>query len=335
MLMADGPAGDSLLGLRRSLSRGDWPSTERALAATSGSDRLAALLVLYEADRRSSRNDFSGASAALEVVNAQTADDIVIWYLLGQAYERARLPDDAVRAYGRGAAVDPTSPWSEGRYRVAMIYQRQEAWQSLADLLGPLIASASEADFGRQTQQLSKGGGVWQGTVLMLGQAYEHLGRTVDAEATYERVCRLPAPSRDWTLNKTLVSLARLKRGRGDMTSAQRHLGRALDLATEFPDSYRRPYETDTAAEAISITDQARRELKLGELEESADALVRQSPQSPGAWYELGLAREALCDFGGARCAYTRAASRVRSGAGSFLEGRPTPDGGKGCEASR
>jgi tetratricopeptide (TPR) repeat protein len=214
-----------------------------------------------------------------------------------------------------------------------MIYERQRSWQPLADLLGPLVASASDSDFERQTQQRVRGGAVWQGTVLMLGQAYEQLGRTADAETAYERVGRLPAPRHDWTLNKTLVALARLKRGHGDLASAQQNLERALDLATEFPDSYRGPYEADTSAEAERLTDQARREERLGELQRSADALVHRSPHSAGAWYELGLSREAACDLEAARLAYARAAGLVRPGSGSFLEGRPSGAVATGCVA--
>lgn len=323
MATTDGPMADDLLGLRRALWRGDWPATERRLAATSGPDRLAALLVLHEADRRSSRNDFSGARAALDIVTAQTRDDIVMWYLLGQAYERARLPDDAVAAYGRGAAADPTSPWSEGRDRLAMIYQHQEAWQPLVDLLGPLLASASDTDFGRQTQQRSTGGAVWQGTFLALGQAYDHLGKAAEAEATYERIGRIAAPRRDWTLNRALVYLARAKRAHGDFASALEAVRRALDLATEFDESFRREYELDTAAEADRTIDQARREGQLDALQTSVGDLVRRAPQSPGSWYLRGVTSEALCDIGRARSAYERTASLVRPGAGAFLAGRP------------
>ena len=331
MPMADGPADDDLLSLRRSLSRGDWPATQRMLAATSGPDRLAPLLVLHDADRRSSLNDFSGARAALDIVNAQTRDDIVMWYLLGQAYERARLPDDAVTAYGRGAAVDPTSPWSEGRYRIAMIYQHQEAWQPLVDLLGPLLASASDTDFGRPIQQLSRGGAVWQGTFLALGQAYDHLGKAAEAEATYERMGRIAAPRRDWTLNRALVYLARAKRAHGDFASALEAVRRALDLATEFDASFRREYELDTAAEAGRVIDQARRQGQLDALQTSVGDLVRQAPQSPGSWYLRGLTSEAACDIGGARSAYERTASLVQPGAGAFLAGRPADPAGGPC----
>ena len=331
-LSSDRSANDDLLGLRRALALGDWPSASRILTATAGPDRLAALLVLREADRRVDRGDNAGARTALSIVDRQTRDDVAMWYLLGSAYEHANLPEEAIRAYRRGDGLDPTGPWSDGRYRIAMIYQRQGEWRPLVDLLGPLFARASAADFGRQTQQVSNGGPIWQGTFLALGLAYEQLGSIADAEAVYERVSRLPSPSRDWTLNKMLVALSRLKRGHGDLVSAQQYVVRAIDLATEFDASYRRAYETDTAAEAGSVVDQARRELKLSDLQKTSDVLVEQLPQSPGAWYFLGLVREAACDLSGAKSAYAHAQSAVRRGAGSFLEGRPATDAARTCE---
>lgn len=318
-----GTRADDLLVLRRSLQRGDWITTERMLARTSGPDRLAPLIVLHEAGWRVNARDLDGARAALGIVSAQADGDSVVWYRLGEAYERTNSPEDAVQAYARGAASDPVAPWTEGRYRIAMIYQREEKWQPLADLLGPLLGTASDEDLGRTIQSLQSGGALWQGTFLALGQAYDHLGKVAEAEATYERIARIAAPRRDWTLNRALVYLARAKRAHGDFVSALEAVMRALDLATEFDASFRREYELDTAAEADRVIDQAHREGQLDTLQTSVDDLVRRAPQSPGSWYLRGLASEAACDLGRARPAYERAASLVRPGAGAFLAARP------------
>lgn len=326
---------DDLLALRRSVLRSDWITTEAILARRSGPDHFAPLIVIHDARRRVAAGDIEGARRALGAVRAQAADDSVVWYQLGEAYELALSLEDAVAAYARGAAVDPAAPWTEGRYRLAMIHQRAEQWQPLVDQLAPVLSSASDRDIAQTVRTLELGGAVWQGAFLALGLAYERLGKLADAEAVYERVARIQAPNRDWTLNKMLVALAHLKRGHGDLESAQQYLGRALDLATEFPDSYRRPYETDTAAEARSLVAQAHHEQNLGRFRESAEAQVRQAPLSAGAWFMLGLAQEAACDLQGARSAYANATRRVRPGAGSFLEGRPAPDVVEACGASR
>jgi tetratricopeptide (TPR) repeat protein len=246
-----------------------------------------------------------------------------LWYRLGEAYERTNSPEDAVKGYARGAAGDPTAPWTEGRHRIAMIYQRAEQWQPLADLLAPLLGIASDEDLGRPIQPRQLGGAVWQETFLALGNAYDHLGKAAEAEATYERIGRIAAPRRDWTLNRALVYLARAKRARGDLASALEAVSRALDLSTEFDASYRREYELDTAAEADRVIDQARREGQLFTLQASVDDLVRRAPESPASWYLRGVASEAACDLVRARAAYERATSLIRPGAGAFLAARP------------
>jgi tetratricopeptide (TPR) repeat protein len=324
-------ATDDLLTLRRSVQQGDWATTRAMLARTSRPDRLAPLIVLHEADRRVRAGDLAGARAALEALRSRGEYDSVVWYQLGTVYERANLPEDAVQAYARGAAIDPAAPWTEGRYRIAMIYQRQKKWQPLADALAPLVLTASDADLGRKIESVTGGGAVWQGTVLALGEAYENLNRPADAEAAYERMARLTAPRRDWTLNRALVYLARAKRGHGDFGSAIDALGRALDLATEFDASFRREYELDTAGEAGRLVDHARRAGQLATVRTAAAELVQRVPESPGAWYLRGLVNEASCDAGQARSDYDRARTLVRPGSGAFLAGRPIDPSGSPC----
>lgn len=336
-------AGDDLYVLRRSLQRGDWPTAGRMLAKTSGPDRLAALLVIHEAGRRVTARDVDGARAALAIVTANAGSDPALWYRAGEIYERAGALRDAVAAYTRGAAVDPTAPWTEGRYRIAMIYQHEKNWQGLVDLLAPVLMTASDEELVRNIETLRAGGAVWQGTFLALGEAFDKLGRTAEAEAVYERVSRIAAPRRDWTLNRALVYLSAAKRSRlrqgyggqarlrqgdsrqahGDLAAALEAVRRALDLATEFDDSFRREYELDTAGEASRLIDQARRDGGSAALNTSLDELVRRSPESPGAWFLRGLASEAACDPVAARSHYDRAATLVRPGSGAFLKGRP------------
>lgn len=320
---ADAVEADELLTLRRALSRGDWTTTERMLARTSNPDRLAPLLVIHEAGRRADAGDLAGARAALATVRAQAADEPVVWYRLGEAYERAHQPEEAVQAYAHGASVDPSAPWTEGRYRIAMIFQRQTRWQAVVDQLAPVLGTASDADIARTVRVLQLGGGIWQEAYLSLGEAYDRLERTADAEATYERMARIAAPRRDWTLNRGLVYLARAKRSHADYEAAADAVGRALDLAATFDASFRQEYELDTAAEADRLVDQARRDGQLRRVQTAVEGLVARAPQSIGAWFLTGLVGEAACDREGARSAYARAAREARPGAGAFLTGRP------------
>ena len=319
---ADG-ATDDLLVLRRSLFQGDWATTEQMLARTSRPDRLAALLVLHEARRRVNARDLDGARAALAIVSAQAGQDPVLWYRVGEIHARSGAPKEAVAAYARGAAVDPSAPWSEGRYRTAMIHRHERNWQAVADLLAPLLTASDEV-IARNVDSSQIGGAVWQEAFLPLGQAFRNLGRPAEEEATYERVSRIAAPRRDWTLNRALVNLAGARRARGDVPSALEAVRRALDLATEFDASFRREYELATAAEADRVVDQARLAGRLDALRAGAEELVRRAPESPGSWYLRGLASEASCDLDRARSDYARTAALLRPGTGAFLAGRPS-----------
>lgn len=335
LLHADADAGpesaDPLLILRRALRDGDWTTTGRMLDQSARPDRLAQLLVLIEADRRVTARDVAGATAALDLVRARSDNDPILWYRLGDVYDRANHPEEAVESYARGSADDPAAPWTAGRYRTAMIYQRRQQWRPLVDLLAPLLAAATDAEITRNIESVQRATGVWQGAFLALGEAYEKLGDTAGAEATYERLVRIGSPRRDWTLNRTLVYLARAKRSRGDFPEALDAVRRALDLATEFDPSFRREYELDTAGEATRLMDQARRDGRLVAVRASADELVRREPPSPGAWYLRGLASEASCDFGRARSDYSHASTLARPGSGAFLAGRPVAPAAGTC----
>jgi tetratricopeptide (TPR) repeat protein len=314
---------DALLTLRRSLRDGDRAATETTLALVARPDRLAQLLVLHEADRRVTGRDVAGARAALDTLRARTDNDPVLWYRLGEVYERANLPEDAVQCYARGTAGDPAAPWTEGRYRTAMLYQRLKQWRPLVDLLGPLLTTASDAEIVRNIESVQRASGVWQGAFLALGEAHEQLRESAAAEATYERLVRIGAARRDWTLNRALVYLARSKRSHGDFSSALEAVRRALDLATEFDASFRREYELDTAGEAARMIEQARGDGRLAAVRTSIEEMVRRTPDSPAAFFLRGLTSEAACDLGSARSDYGRASSLVRPGSGAFLVGRP------------
>lgn len=331
---ASGAAGatDDLLVLRHALFQGDWTTAERMLERTARPDRLAALLVIHEADRRVKAGDLDGGRAALGTIRPDGEYDSVLWYRVGEVYERADRPADAVVAYTRGASRDPAAPWTEGRYRMAMMYQRQGKWQPLADLLA-LVGTASDEDLARGIESLRFGGAIWQGTLLALGEAYERLGQHAAAEATYERLVRIGAPRRDWTLNRALVYLARSKRSHGDFPSALEAVRRALDLSTEFDASFRREYELDTAGEARRLIDQARRDGRFDPVRASIEDLIRRTPASPGSWFLRGLAHEAACDSGLARSDYAQAATLVRPGSGAFLAGRPIDPPPEPCPA--
>jgi tetratricopeptide (TPR) repeat protein len=325
-------SGDDLFVLRGSLQRGDWMTAERMLLRTARPDRLAPLLVLHEADRRVKARDLEGGRAALALVSAQAGRDPALWYRVGEIYERAGAAGDAVAAHARGSASDPAAPWTYGRYRMAMIHQHEKNWQGVLDLLAPLMTAPDDV-IARNVDTSQIGGTVWQEAFVALGEAYRQLGRAAEAEASYDRVARIAAPRRDWTLNRALVFLAAAKRARGDYPSALEAARRALDVATEFDASYRQKFELDTAAEADRLIDQARREKRLDALNAPLEEMVRRTPESPGAWYLHGLASEASCDVAKARADYGRAAALVRPGTGAFLAGRPADPARGPCPA--
>jgi tetratricopeptide (TPR) repeat protein len=323
--------GDPMLRLRGALQSGDWTTVRASLASNTRSGHVAALVVLDEIDRRVARGDRAGAIAGLGTIDADRTGDALVWYRAGAAYERLDVLDEAVRAYDRGASLDPAGELAEGRYRVAMIDLRQERWQALVDVLGPALHGASDDDLGKPIQPLQRGGSVWQGSLLSLGIGYEHLGRTTEAEAVYARAARLASPRRDWTLNRTLVNLARLQMARGDVLDAAGHLTRALDLASELEPPARREYELNTVGHIDDLLRLGQAQGLLPDLLRAAARAVEAHPEDGGAWYVSGRVQEASCDLGAARASYARSSTLMRQGAGAFLAGRPSATAESTC----
>ena len=325
-------AGDNLWSLRCALRIGNWAGVTEVLARLDGSEPVAALLVIEDAESRWTRHDGNGARAALSTIAPAGPYDSRVWYRAGDLYERLGAADEAAQAFDRGAANDPDEPWSEGRYRSAMLLQRRERWAGVVDRLGPLLHEATDADFQRPIQALRRGGPVWQGGFLALGIAYERLGERGPAEATYARIGGLRHPTRDWTLNRTLVALARLREDHGDLANAADAVARALDIASEVDVAERRNYESFTAGDADRLVETARRSGRLPELARLTTELTQRSAASAGAWYVSGLVREAACDLGAARTAYAHARTLLPADAGSHVNARLTPGAGATCQ---
>ena len=331
---AHGPGGtrsDQRLDLRRALMRGDWPAAKPLLERLAGPDRLAALLVVREAERRVEKQDPQGARSALGLFDPDGPYDAIVWYRIGKTYlEHLNDPGRASGAYRAGASRDPLGNWSEGRYQIAMIYRRQENWPEVIAALAMPFGGASDDDLRRSIQPLERGGPAWQGTFLALGEAYERLGRRAEAEATYQRIAGLRGAQHDWTMNRALAYLSRLESERGDLEAALRHLAQALDLAESLEQS-RADYETDTATRADHLIMAAVARGTLADLMRTAEALTRPSDRSSGAWYLRGLVAEARCDLPQAETAYARARSLAPPNAGSFLTGRPSEARRRAC----
>jgi tetratricopeptide (TPR) repeat protein len=318
---------DDLLAMRAAMQHDDWDTAARMLARTTRPDDFAPLVVLHEADHRLAIGDAAGARAALDAVRRQPGKDYRLAYRLGERYERVNAPEEAMAVYAAGSAVDPSAPWTEGRFLTAKILVRQQKWQALVDLLFPMVRMAPDDAIEQQVRKDQPGGAVWQEILIPLGDAYERLGRGSDAEAVYQRVAHIERPRRDWTLNRAFVGLSRVRRMRGEFAAAAAPLARGLDLAGEFDPSYRRQFELDTAAEAERLVDAAQRSAQLDRLRAAVDELAANPAAGAGAWYLGGLVREAACDAAGAAEAYQRAAARAPNGAGAFLEGRPHTNG--------
>lgn len=315
---------DRRLDLRRAMLRGDWASVASALGAAPP-DRLESLLVIRAADDRRSAGDLTGARAALAALRAQPGYDAEVWYRAGAAYERMRALGDAAWAYEHGGARDPGQPWAEGRYRAAVLHQQQGECTAVVSLLSVPFASAGDADFARPVQLLEPGGAIWQGAFLVLGEAYEQLGRVRDAETVYDRVSRLPAPRRDWTFNRVLVALARVRAARGQVEGAAWPLADALDLTETLDPPVRARFERDTAAAIDELARALQRPERVAErvaIERAAAAQVGAHPASAGAWFVLGALADGRCDRAAARDAFTRALRLVPAGAGAHVAAR-------------
>lgn len=322
---------EHLLRLRTALAADDWVTATQELSTSYYSDRLEPMLVIRDAERRVGLGDTSTARRVLSLLSAERPYDAGLWYRVGETFERAQSPDDAARAYERGASRDAAEPWSYGRYRLSLLDQQAQRWPQVVASLAPLFERATDAEIVRPIDPADAGGALWQGCLLALGEAYAHLGDQTRAEAAFARMSQLAQPRPDWTLNRGLTYLAQAQSARGDAPAALRSIVRALDLSTTFEVAYRRRFELDTAAEAARIVDQARATQSLPAVQGAIDSVERETPKSVGVWWMQGMVAEAACDVPRARAAFARAASRAPAGAGAFLEGHPADPSKSPC----
>ena len=313
---------DEMLRLRAAVSGADWRTAAEIVANDRSADRLPALIVIRDAEQRAQHGDFVAARAAIAAAAVGADRDSDLAYRLGQAYERANAPAEAIAIDLVGAQHDRSAKWSEGRYRAAMIYQRTGQWQSLVDVLAPALSDASDDELARPVQTADPGGALWQGTLLALGEAYEHLGDAANARTAYARLARIAAPRHDWTVNRGLVKFASFERLGGNLHSSAVAIVRALDLAAEFDSSFRSTYELDTAAEAARLVARAEETGRARELAADADQLTQ---SSTGQCRCLVFARtHGGIDVRPTSCARDDCARHVvRSGSGAYLTGRP------------
>lgn len=318
---------DALLALREAIAAEDDARAGRIVATRDGHDPLPALVVTTEAEARVKAGNAARARALLALIDDRDdriADTVQVVFRAAAALDSAGAIDDALRTYARGEARDSAGWWSEGRYRRAVIYERAQRWDEVARVLGgqdARLVAAADRELAQPMQTFDPGGPIWQGCLLMLGEALERLDRMTDAEAAFARTARIVSPRTDWTFNRALVGLVRRERARGAFADAAAPLVRALDAASQQEGSGRRTFELATAGEAVQLVESARAAGSLRALGTAADALVRAQPANASAWFVSGLTAEAACDVEGARAQYARA-SEARPGS-AFLEGRP------------
>ena len=315
-----GTPAEARLALRLALSRGDWASAGQALRASDPADRLPPLLVVRDALDRVARGDRTGARAALGTLDPQVGYDAEVWYRIGAAAEAAGDASGARAAYEKGAARDPHAPWAEGRYRAALIAERDGAWATIIQELADVFATATERDLAEPVQLLEPGGARWQGAFLLLADAYDHLQRAGDAEAVYARLAQIELPHVDWTWNRTLVGLARHRATRGAFGDALEPLARALDATSALDPDDRRRFELDTAATVDGIVKQS---VAAGRFDAVAAAEARLLATSAGTLFVRGVVAEQRCDWTAARDAYAAASRALGGRGGAHLAGRP------------
>lgn len=309
---------DALLALRRALARRDWTAVDQWLGRTTQPDRLAPFVVIHEAGVWLASGARDEALLALAAVDRHAGSDPMVWYRVGEAWEEAGQIERARAAYAAGAAADPAAPWSEGRYRLAVLDRRAQQWADVVAHLSGLLMSATDAEIARTVRHLQLGGGIWQEAFLSLGEALERLGRAAEAEAAYARMAAITQPRRDWTLNRGLVSLARLASDRGDFERAAEVVTRALALSAGFDVSHRETYERDTAAAVEQLVRAAGAADQLPGVRAQMEERARAS-SSAAAWYVAAVAAAAMCDDSSATAAVARARGLAPPGTAAYL----------------
>jgi tetratricopeptide (TPR) repeat protein len=285
-------------------------------------------LLIREANRRAGLGDPSAARHALDAVLDRGSRDPLVWYSAGQAYEKAGGLDQAEHCYLRGVAAEEGTAWAVGRYYLGVLYFKQDRWPRVIETLEPLTRGPIEARIrnsgGDELSRLAD----WSGAFLLLGIAHEHSGRTDDAKNLYQRLLAAQVGSREWKVNRALVSLAALEGRDGANLEASQHFSRALDLTFSYPASFREEYQADTWRQLLEFV---RIRVSAGDVDRllpAARAVVDATPRSPGAWLILALAGTAACQDEVARDAYQRAEaldSAVSPFRGRLEEARAKP----------
>ena len=101
----------------------------------------------------------------------------------------------------------------------------------------------------------------------------------------YQRFLTAAADSRQWQVNRALVSLAALEgRGGAIADSVVRHFAGAIDLTFGYADSFRNQYQADTWRQLLNLVADAGAAGNADPLLPAARFATEQAPHSPGAW---------------------------------------------------
>jgi hypothetical protein len=145
------------------------------------------------------------------------------------------------------------------------------------------------------------------------------LGRTTDAIEVYQRFLRAAADSREWQVNRALVSLAALEGRGGAIAAAVQHFAGAIDLTFGYADSFRAQYQADTWRQMLGLVADAGAAGNADRLLPAATLATEHAPRSPGAWLLLALTGTLSCRDDDARQAFRHAAA-LDPGASAFSE---------------
>jgi tetratricopeptide (TPR) repeat protein len=308
------------LAFRSALFAGEW---DRARAFAPGvmlkPARLGEALVIQEVSRRAVTGDPAAALSLLDVVLDSGSRDPLVWYATGRAYEEAGSLERAERCYLRGIEVEHERASAAGHYYLGVLYFRQGRWPQVVDTLEFLARRPippgldSEAVCGLCTRA------DWPAAVLLLADGYARSGRTADAIEVYQRFLRAAADSRQWQVNRALVSLAALEGRGGAIADAVQHFAGAIDLTFGYADSFRSQYQADTWRQLLDLVADAVAAGNADRLLPAATLATEHAPRSPGAWLLLALTGTLNCRDDDARQAFRRAAA-LDPGASAFGE---------------